>query len=81
MNESVIRDVFESIYSTVISNIQTYLGKDSSGVFDSVTENNISISKYNSLAGSSYINLPKKLDCPRKWLINIQIIDSNEHLK
>ena len=43
--------------------------------------NNISIWNYKCLAGSSYINLPKKIDRLRKWLINIQIIDSNEYLK
>ena len=33
---------------------------------------NINISKYNPLAGSSYIKLPKELNHPRKGLINIQ---------
>ena len=37
--------------------------------------------KYNSLAGSSYITLLKKLDFPRKGLINIQNIDDNECFK
>ena len=36
------------------------------------------ISKYNPLAGSSYIKLLKELDHPRKELINIQNIDGNE---
>ena len=61
-NESDIDDVFESIYITVIANL----------------EDNINISKYNSLAGNSYIKLPKELDHPRKELINIQNIDDNE---
>ena len=34
--------------------------------------------KYNPLAGSSYIKLPKELDHPRKVLITIQNIDNNE---
>ena len=33
------------------------------------------------LAGSSYINLPKELDHPRKGSINIQNIDDNECFK
>ena len=37
--------------------------------------------KYNPLAGSSYIRLPKDLDNRRKGLINIQSIDDNECFK
>ena len=45
------------------------------------------ISKYNPLAGSSYVKLPKKkekkkrLDNSRKGLMNIQNIDNNECFK
>ena len=39
------------------------------------------ISKYNPLAGSSYIKLPKELDHPRKGLINIQNTDDNDCFK
>ena len=55
----------------VISNMQKSLGKGSGWVIDSVIEHNISISKYNPLAESSYIKLQKELDHPRKGLINI----------
>ena len=41
----------------------------------------MSISKYNPLAGSSYIKLPKELDHPRKGLINFQNTDHNECFK
>ena len=41
----------------------------------------MSISKYNPLAGSSYIRLPKGLEHPRKGLINIQNIDDDECFK
>ena len=51
INESNIDDVFESLYSTVISNTKKSLGKDSLLI----------ISKYNPLARSSYIILPKKI--------------------
>ena len=48
---------------------------------DSVTDDTISILKYNSLAGSSYIKLPKELDHPRKGLINIQNVYDNKGFK
>ena len=37
--------------------------------------------KYNPLAGSSYIKLPKELDHPRKGLISIQSTDDNKTFK
>ena len=37
--------------------------------------------KYNPLAGSSYIKLPKELDHPRKGLIIIQNTDDNKSFK
>ena len=79
VNESDIDDVFQSIYTTVISNIQKSLGKGSGWIIDSVFSHTISISKYNPLAGSSYIELPKELKHPRKRLINIQNTDDNEY--
>ena len=81
INESNIDDVFEPIYHSIISEIQKILGKDSGWIILSVIDYNINISKYNSLASSSYINLPKKLDYPRKGIINIQNMDNNEHFK
>ena len=80
-NESDIDDVFELIYSTIISNIQKSLGKGSGWIIDSVIDHTISNSKYNPLAGSSYIKLPKELDHPRKGLINVQNIYDNEYFK
>ena len=74
--------MFESISSTIIStNIQRSLGKASCRTVDSVIDHTIRFSKYNPLAGSSYIKLPKELDHPRKVLINIQNIDDNECFK
>ena len=58
--------------------MQKYLGKGLDCTVDSVIEYDINISKYNPLAGSSYIKLPKELDHPRERLINIQNIDDNE---
>ena len=73
--------MFQSIYTTVITNIQISLGKGSSWIIDSVIDHTISISKNNPLVGSSYIKLPKELEHPRKGLINIQNIDDNEYFK
>ena len=66
INESDIDDVFQSIYTAFITNIQKALGKDSGWIIDSVTEHNISISRYNPLAGSSYIKLLKELTIQEK---------------
>ena len=77
INESDNHDV-RSIYSTIILNIQKSLGKGSGQTIDSVIDENISVSKDNSLAGSSYIKLPRELNHRRKVLINIQDIDDNE---
>ena len=81
INESDTDDVFQLINSTVISNIQKSLGKDSSQFIDSVVNHTINTSKYNPLAGSSYIKLPKELDHLRKVVINTQNNDNNECLK
>ena len=64
-----------------MTNIPKSLGKGSGWIIDSVIDYIISISKYNTLAGSSYIKLPKKLDHLRKGLINVQNIDDNEFFK
>ena len=40
-------DVFKSIYTTIISNIQKFLGKGSGWIIDSVIDHNINISKCN----------------------------------
>ena len=53
-----VDDVFESIYTTVISNIQISIIKGSGLITDSVIDHNITISKYNPLAGRSYLNFP-----------------------
>ena len=71
IDESDIDDVFQSIYTTIITNIQKSLGKGSGWIIDSVIDHTVSISKYNPLAGSSYIILPKELDHLRKGLKNV----------
>ena len=61
INESDIDYMFKSIYTAIISKIQKFLGKVSGWIIDSVIYHNLSISKYNPLAGSSYrlINIQK----------------------
>ena len=81
INESDIDDVFQSIYTTIIRNMQKSLGKSSYWIIDSVIDHTLSISKYNPLAASSYTKLPKELDHQRNGLINIQNIDDNECCK
>ena len=71
----------QSTYTTIITSIQKSLRKGSGWIIDSVIDHAISISKYNPLAGISYIKLPKELDHPRKGLINIQNTDDNECFK
>ena len=78
IDESDIDNVLKSIYTTIISNMQAFLGKGGGWIIDSVVNHNINISKYNTLAGSRYIKLPRELDNARKGLINIQNIDDNE---
>ena len=57
---SNIDDVFQSVYITIITNIQKSLGKGSGWIIDFVIDHIISISKYNPLAGSSYITLSEE---------------------
>ena len=73
--------MFQSIYTTIILNMQEFLGKGSGWITDQVIDHTISISKYNHLAGSSYIKLPKELDHARKGSIDIQNTDNNECFK
>ena len=64
--------IYIYIHTTIQVNIEKSLEKQGSGwIIDSVVDPTISISKFNPLAGSRYINLPKELDHPRKGLINI----------
>ena len=81
IDESDIENVFKSVYTTIIENIQKSSGIGSGWINDLVINHSISISKYNPLAGSSYIKLPKELDHPRKGLINIQNKADNECFK
>ena len=68
---------------SILQSYQTYknfLGKGSDWIIDSVIEYNIGISKYNSLAGSCYVRLPKELDHPKKDLLIFKILMINKAL-
>ena len=52
-------NMLQSIYAAIIAKIQKSLGKGSHCITDSIIDHTISISKYNPLAESSYIKLPK----------------------
>ena len=80
-NESDIDDVFESIYSTIISNIKKSLGKGCGWIIHSNVNHIISFAKYNLLCHGSYIKLPKELDHSRKGLIHILNIDNHQRFK
>ena len=81
INESDIDDVFESIHTTITLNIRKYIGKGLGLIIDSGVDHTIDISKFNPLAGSSYIKLTKELDHIIKDLINIQDINYNKCFK
>ena len=66
--------MFKSIYTTIITNIQKSLGKGSDWIINSVINHTISTSKHNSLDGSSYMNLLKQLDQPRKYWLLFKIL-------
>ena len=74
IDERDIDDVLESIYNPILSNVQKSLGKEFDWIIDSVGDHTISISKYNSLTGSSDIKLPKELDHPKKVWLKLKIL-------
>ena len=71
INKSDIDNIFESISTTIISNMQKYHAKCSGWIIDLFMDRIINVSKYNTLAGSSCIKLPKELNYPPKSLIDI----------
>ena len=60
INENDTDDVVELIYTTIISKTGTSLGKGSDQNVCSVIDHKISISKYNLLAESSYVEFRKE---------------------
>ena len=65
-NKNDIDDVFQSIGSTIISNIQKSHGKSFDWIFDSVVNHTIYISKYNPLVGRSYNQITKSIRSSKK---------------
>ena len=66
ISESDIDDVFQSMYTTIVTNVRKSIGRGSVWIIDSVIDHAISISKYNPIAWSSYVKLPKELDHSKK---------------
>ena len=81
ISQTGIDNLFEPIFSTLMSYIQKFFGEGSAWTIDFVIDCTISTSKYNPLAASTYVKLQKELDHPRKWFIHIQNIDDNEYFK
>ena len=81
INESGLDDLFQSIYTKIITKLQKSSGKGLGWIIVSVIDHTVSTFNYNPLAGSSYIKLPKELDHSKERLINIQNIDDNECFK
>ena len=75
INESDLDVAFESVFSTVILNIQKTIGKGSGWIIDSAIDHNINISKYTSLAGCSYIKIAKRIrPHPKKIYLIFKIL-------
>ena len=68
INKNGIDNIFESIYTKIISITANLLGKTSGWINDSAIDRNINISKYYLLTGSIYIKLATELDHRRKVL-------------
>ena len=81
INGSDGHGVFKSFYTTVVSNIQKSLGNVSGWIIDSIIDHKSSFSKYKPLVWSSYIELPKELNHPRKGLSNTQSVNDKECFK
>ena len=77
INESDIDDAFQSIYTTIITNIQKSLGKRSDWITDSVIDHTISVSKYKCFSRKQLYKITKRIR-PSK---NIQKTDDNEYFK
>ena len=80
INGGGINDVFESICSTIISNLQKSFAKCLVCIINSVIDHTINSFKYKPLSGN-YIKLLKELDHPKKSLINIANLNGNECFK
>ena len=73
--------VFQPMYTRIITKRQKSLGRGSGWIIDPFIVHTISISKFNSLASSSYIKLTKELNHPENDLINIQNTDDYKCFK
>ena len=73
-------NVLQSIFTTIITNMQKSLGKGSGWIIDSVIDHAITDINH-SVIEIRYTKLPEKLDDPRKGSISVQNTDDNECFK
>ena len=80
INESKIDDIFESVYTTIVSDKQKYLGKSLGWIIDSVFSHLINISKCNLwlvAVISDYIYAKDYIVQKKTWLIfKISVINN-----
>ena len=75
MNEFDIDDALHEAFDEVLNRISNWMSEGSGWRIGSVDEHYINIYKYSPLAASSYLDLPKELQNPKKGLINIRNSD------
>ena len=68
IHDSDIDIMFETMYTTIMTNIRKFQAKGSGWTINSVIEQNINVSKHKLLSGSSYIRLQKELNHSIKGL-------------
>ena len=62
----------ETVFQEILYMIDAWINEGPGWIIESIESQNINISTYRPLSGSSYINLPAELRNPKKGLINIK---------
>ena len=65
----------ENAFQEILYQIDAWINKGSGWIVESIEFQNMNISTYGLLSGSSYKNLPVELRSPKKGLINIKSKD------
>ena len=66
------RHKLDQSFQEILYRVDAWINRGSGWIIESIESQNINISTYRPLTGSSYIDLPIKLKHPRKELINIK---------
>ena len=71
MTKTVINHKFrlENSFQETLYMIDFWINEASGRIIESIESQYINISTFRPLSGSSYMNLPKELQCPKKELI------------